>query len=499
MATTPAVDAHALAGVDALPFAEVDPSVELSQRAIPARNLETREGTLRRQSSPVSQQQLSKVYEAVLDGFVSPVQIWEKLRVPRGQFRLRHLAQDLSLFPTMPLDVEIEVLSYLYPQELSRVARTNKIFHQLLHSSISDALWRNAVLAQKRERRKDAVLAVASLALRTPVPGGPRHSYYPPPHTVTTLTFPPLAAFIDDDSTLDEPFSEDDPRLDAALAQARDYVQAWCAETRAMLVSLLPGSESESTTTEQLPRLELATSVFRVRRYDGQVDTVLGWNQARAHLHWSHDAPTPQPPEQRLVHFSPKGSAVATALVRLLGLDTLTATGDDMDSADARFVCRNCPIPTHGRQEALSWRDCVVHDVDGPNTHALASWALLSPLASANIRRREVPDDYSQLPVWSCNLCTEFSRRPSRQAEITEHVRVVHEVRYITEGLHLISFLGPQRPYRRRVPLLEGKFPARYRCTHCAAASPQNVKLLPMRSLVPHLTDRLLRRLKVIG
>ncbi|KAJ7168048.1 hypothetical protein C8R46DRAFT_1218983 [Mycena filopes] len=132
----------------------------------------------------------------------------------------------------------------------------------------------------------------------------------------------------------------------------------------------------------------------------------------------------------------------------------------------------------------------VVHDVDRPNTHALASWALLSPLAATNIRRREVPDDYSQLPVWSCNLCTKFNRRPSKQAEITEHVRVVHEVRYITEGLHLISFLGPQRPYRRRVPLLAGRFPARYRCTHCAAASPQNVKLLPMRSLVPHLTDR---------
>ncbi|KAJ7168047.1 hypothetical protein C8R46DRAFT_1094795 [Mycena filopes] len=159
MATTPAVDAHALAGVDALPFPDDDPAVELPQRAIPARNLGTREGTLRRQSSSVSQQQLSKVnYEAVLDGFVSPVQIWEKLRVPRGQFRLRHLAQDLSLFPTMPLDVVIEVLSYLYPQELSRVARTNKIFHQLLHSSISDALWRNAILAQKRKRRKAAVL-----------------------------------------------------------------------------------------------------------------------------------------------------------------------------------------------------------------------------------------------------------------------------------------------------------------------------------------------------
>ncbi|KAJ7150732.1 hypothetical protein C8R46DRAFT_1305432 [Mycena filopes] len=644
--------------LDALPFVEDDPSADFLQHVIPPRRLDTIN------------------YEAV--------ETWKKLCVPRLPSRLVHLAQGLSLFPTMQLDVVLEVLSYLHPLELSRVARTNKSFRQLLHSSISDALWRNSFrvdsdlpqcpagvpgrrwskllfgpricdecgqpdsppnyvllrrvcptcletnivefvpgyeeghqinsvvrrtkaymyegadsdmdveggkfwrseaaalvatyedlslsseselllssfvlrqkasvelnrsralrceewannvrhaasseysdkldrvvtsitkrlitegfaeidirwyvigecdalyrqprltskstyfcavwnrvrpeilpailtahderLAYEREmrfsRRKDAVLAVATLALCTPVPGAPHHAYYPPPHTIAA--FPPLTAIFEDDSAGDEPIAEGDPRLLAALAQAPDFVQAWCAETRV---------ESEAI----VKHLDLTTSVFRVRRYDGRKDSVMGWRQARASLHWCHGAPVPATPEQKLVRFSARGSAVATALIRLLDLDPLTATGVDMDSADARFV---------------------VHDVDQADSHSTPSWVLLSPLAAADIQRREEPDDYSQLPVWTCTLCSQFSRRPSKQPHIVQHVRVVHEIPHPVEGMHMISFLGPQPPHRRRVPLREGAFPARYRCTHCAATSPQCVKLFPMRSIVPHLADK---------
>ncbi|KAJ7027090.1 hypothetical protein C8F04DRAFT_1399643 [Mycena alexandri] len=645
---------------EAPPFIIDDPPVELFPRATLARNLNT-------------------------VNYVA-VEIWKSLCVPRDQSRLRHLSQDLSLLPSMQLDVVLEVLSHLHPLELTRVSRTNKDFRQLLHSPVSEALWRNsfllvtasliahpkfpvvagrssclapeyailldtvpgyaeshelnsmdifqrtkawrvesdddldidaergkfwcrdgtaiveiyetlslsserdvrrfiesqtALVAENRDlawkceewaesvtyaaaseygnkldrvvasitkrlvsegfvevdvhpawytinncdilyrkprltsklwnrarpeilppiliareerlayerklriaRRKDSVLAVAMMSLRTPVPGI-RHAYYPPPHTLDT--FPPLLTFINEDS--EEDISKDNPRLVQAFAEAPAFIDAWCAETKTLLASLLSNVDGA---VPHLHRLELATSVFRVRRFDtDRKDAVIGWEQARAHLHWCHGRPRPQFPEQKLVNSSAKGAASAAALAVLLDMDPLSTTAADMDTVDARFVCGNCATPTHGRRAALSWRDCVVHDVElDPPSHTTPSWFLLSPLAAMDVRRREEPDDYLQVQVWSCTLCTQYTRRFATHSHILDHIRDHHKIPHHVDGEHLISFLGPERPRRRRVMLIGGAHPARYRCNRCAQAVPNTVKLFPLRSIVPHLSDR---------
>ncbi|KAJ7736441.1 hypothetical protein B0H16DRAFT_120698 [Mycena metata] len=672
---------------EALPFIADDPAVEFFTRATPPRNLDT-------------------------VNYVA-VEIWKSLCVPRDQSRLQHLSQDLSLFPSMQLDVVFEVLSHLHPLELTRVSRTNKSFRQLLHSPVSDALWRNSFLigddlpqcppqlsgrrwtkllfgprvcdecgepdtdadyilqrrlcttcltenlldivpkyAQSHElnslhifprtkawiqrsesdddvdsdadrgrfwrhdgativkiyetltlsserdlrrfiesqtasvaairdlaskcqewtdsvsdaasseysnkldrvvtsiekrlvfegflvvdihpawytikncetlyrkprltsklwnrarpgilppilearderfayerririaQRKESVLAVAMMALRTPVPGI-QHAYYPPPHTIDT--FPPLAAFIDEDT--EEDIDKDNPRLVRALVGAPAFVDAWCLETKALLASLLPDVDG---TPPDLRRLELATSVFCVRRLDSyRKDTVIGWEQARAHLNWCHGRPLPQFPEEKLVHFSIKGAASAAALVVLLGMDPLTTTAAEMETADARFVCGNCAGPINGRRAVLSWRDCVVHDVEiDPTSHSTPTWFRLSPLATMDVQRREEPDDYLRVAIWSCALCTHYTRRFARHNQIMDHVRDRHKIPEPVDGEHIISFLGPERPHRRRVTLIQGPHPARYRCNRCAQEAPNTVKLFPLRSIFRHVSDR---------
>ncbi|KAJ7919838.1 hypothetical protein B0H13DRAFT_1987661 [Mycena leptocephala] len=286
---------------------------------------------------------------------------------------------------------------------------------------LTSKLWNRArphilpmVIAKRTERlererldriqhRKDAILATALMALRTPVAGS-RALYYPPPHTISA--FPPIAQLICEGS--DEPLSRDDPRVAAALAGAPVFVDAWCMETKTLLTSLLPYC---NVGDPDFRLLERATSVFRVRKTNQRSsDTAIGWDEARAHLHWCQGRPVPLSAEDQLVEFNAHAAAAATSLAVLLGIDPVTTTAAQMDATGARFVCATCPEVSRGGRLAMRWRECVVHV--GSYNHAGAahgppSWLVLSPLAAADVRRREEPDDYSPLKAWSCTLCND--------------------------------------------------------------------------------------------
>ncbi|KAJ7814210.1 hypothetical protein B0H14DRAFT_1420432 [Mycena olivaceomarginata] len=396
---------------------------------------------------------------------------------------------------------ERDVEAFYYVSDcdvLYRMPRlTSKLWHRARPYIVPRILQAQTErLARERavrvERRKQLILAAALMALRTPVPGL-RHGYYPPPHTIDT--FPPLAQLIQED--LDEPPTHDDPRLVAALAEAPWFVDAWVVETQKLLVSLLPDAPPEPRNSDpDFSLLERATSVFRTRRNSPRiVDTVIGWDQARAHLHCFHQPPEWRHPGDGLVEFNPRGSAVAAELAVLLGLDPKTVTAAEMDATEARFVCGVCPPETHGRRRPLTWRDCVVHGGSNatPASHGPPSWIVLSPLAAADVRRREEPEDYSDAHVWSCTLCNDYLPSLGYHKDVKEHIVLKHAIAQPIEGEHLIHFKGLEspRPRRRRVFLsAEGAHPARFRCNRCAQAAPRVVKLFPRRAIQAHVQDR---------
>ncbi|KAJ7899781.1 hypothetical protein B0H13DRAFT_2029457, partial [Mycena leptocephala] len=205
------------------------------------------------------------------------------------------------------------------------------------------------------QRRKDAILATALMALRTPL--------------------------ICEDS--DEPLSRDDPRVAAALAGAPAFVDAWCMETKTLLTSLLPYC---NVGDPDFRLLERATSVFRVRKTNQRSsDTAIGWDEARAHLHWCHGRPVPL--SLRI------NSNVACGAPRY---GPCYHTAAQMDATGARFACATCPrCRVAGGCDALA-RVCRPRGElqscgGGPWP---PSWLVLSPLAAADVRRREEPDDY---------------------------------------------------------------------------------------------------------
>ncbi|KAJ7899771.1 hypothetical protein B0H13DRAFT_1718047 [Mycena leptocephala] len=270
------------------------------------------------------------------------------------------------------------------------------------------------------QRRKDAILAAALMALRTPIAGS-RALYYPPPHTISA--FPPIAQLIYEDS--DAPLSPDDPRVVAALAGAPAFVDAWCIETKALLTSLLPYC---NVGNPDFRLLERASSVFRLRKTNERSsDTAIGWDEARAHLHWCQGRPVHRSTDDQLVKFNDRGAAAAASLALLLGMDPVTTTAAQMDATGARFACATCPEVSPGRRPAMHWRECVLHVGSNENagaSHGPPSWLLLSPLAAADVRRREEPDDYSPLHAWACTLCNDHLPMLAPQSRVWAHLRI---------------------------------------------------------------------------
>ncbi|KAJ7239805.1 hypothetical protein C8J57DRAFT_1527848 [Mycena rebaudengoi] len=299
----------------------------------------------------------------------------------------------------------------------------------------------NANQAPRIELRKNA----AFLALRAPVPGS-RNTYYLPPHTI--YAFPLIAQLVNEDPA--EPLALDDPRLVAAVATAPAFLDAWALDIQRSLIVLLPSPGPPGSWHNLQPGIHLlqrATSVFKVQLpyiYNYRRYMFIGWDGSMA---------------------------AAAALAVLLGLDPETVTAAEMDEANARFLCGTCPPESKGQRRARGWRHCIFH---ASNT--------------ADVRRREQPDDYSDLCVWSCTLCTLFIPSFETQSSVRDHLRVKHQIADPAGGHHFIRFLGPQIPRRRRVMFhVDAVHPARYRCRRCP---PHVVKLFRLRALRLHVRDK---------
>ncbi|KAJ7191324.1 hypothetical protein GGX14DRAFT_600814 [Mycena pura] len=252
-----------------------------------------------------------------------------------------------------------------------------------------------------------------------------------------------------------------------ALAARRTHVHRRLVR-QARLAALLPAADAGGDPAQALER---ATSVVLARGEGGwwvppgtgQVP-VIGWAEARAIVHWWHGPP--EGDSERHIQFSALGSASSRALAVQLEMDPAHATGAQMDAADARFVCANCPSGMSGRQgcEALRWRECVFHDIErnaaSAVSHHTPSWRRLSSLATEDVRRCEGEDDFSRLRMWACTLCSHYVHRLAQHTDVVEHVRTRHDIQQPVVGEHLVSFKLAERPRRRRAAIVEGELPA---------------------------------------
>ncbi|KAJ7891925.1 hypothetical protein B0H14DRAFT_3428351 [Mycena olivaceomarginata] len=316
--------------------------------------------------------------------------------------------------------------------------------------------------------RQRSIVATVQLTLRTPVTGSPRCFH----RSLSSATTP-----------------ESSPRL---LTVPSSWTHgAW--KCRRLLVSFLPAADAARPDLRLLAR---ATSVFRVQKPSDLAMptpfwTAIGWDEARAYLHWCSGYTATDMCSQEIVQFDGGGAATVAAIAGLVGLDPATTTAVELDALDTRFMCTTC---TGIRRQALPWHDCVLHDVEriGHSTapHSVPSWALLSHLATADARRREEAEDYSSVRNWACMLCHNHAPGVGTETHnyMKYHIRTMHDIQQPVEGEHLISFASAERPARRHASLaVGGEHPARYRCNRCAQDLPEVVKLFSLRGIQPHI------------
>jgi hypothetical protein len=87
----------------------------------------------------------------------------------------------------------------------------------------------------------------------------------------------------------------------------------------------------------------------------GRPDVIVGWDDARSHI-----CSTARVADG--LRFSERGSAAASSLVTIVGLDIGKAVPGDLDKLDCRFICMHCLNMSTGeiqRGLALTWRECV--------------------------------------------------------------------------------------------------------------------------------------------
>lgn len=111
-----------------------------------------------------------------------------------------------------------------------------------------------------------------------------------------------------------------------------------------------------------LSKFALATSVFScegcTKKFKDERMCLMGWNQVSMHV----SDPEKATAAEGTVVFSKLGSQVASSLVELLSLDPLSASADDADQQNARFLCASCPIQrfqSASSGKALTWRESV--------------------------------------------------------------------------------------------------------------------------------------------
>ncbi|KAJ7473103.1 hypothetical protein B0H11DRAFT_2282623 [Mycena galericulata] len=317
------------------------------------------------------------------------------------------------------------------------------------------------------------------------LPHRPQSTWAYTPSIDTILAFPEFTRIINDDNVA--ALAKDDARLVEVLTKLPALLDARCVAKQTSLAAKIPGAHDPP----DLQMLELATSVFTCGRrhecrdhvcWDKMYCCLVGWREAGSRHResrcncWSRTLSEP-------------ASAAARALVRLVGLDPKTATADEMDDVDHRFVCNDCP-PTQRGREAMGWRKCLVHaseqqEKSDAGKHT-SSWTLLSPKCAADVRRREGQDPCYMDEAWICVLCTVHFDKNVRRAAAIEHVSSEHHILRPIEGAHFMYSAGAHCLARPPV-FLAGA--AEYRCNRCAEMNPHLVKLFALRDLAAHVRD----------
>ncbi|KAF9486101.1 hypothetical protein BDN70DRAFT_988128 [Pholiota conissans] len=122
-----------------------------------------------------------------------------------------------------------------------------------------------------------------------------------------------------------------------------------------------------------------------------------------------------------------------------LGLESLGyLTQANLDDMNKRFVCRTCPLFSHGGVRGLlvlTWRECLDHALDERKKHLDQHTPFFDVLSDALTTHLLACNNGSPTPsdrVWTCRYCTKFDHwrhNPLQsEAEAIDHALKLHDI-----------------------------------------------------------------------
>lgn len=186
--------------------------------------------------------------------------------------------------------------------------------------------------------------------------------------------------------------------------------------------------------------LELARNVFRRARSQGSSmpskaptsDCVLvGWAMLGTHTTDAYSEVMLRPGVYLNMPagfiYNELSSGHCSELIDMAGLNPQTASVNEMDSMDPRFVCDTCSTLNGYGYAILSWRAALCHLLKHPNSWPTMRLASKDEAAEAKSNEGQFREAAA---AWACNHCSDFLAAASAgtKAAVLEHLENEHQI-----------------------------------------------------------------------
>ncbi|KAH6918137.1 hypothetical protein BKA70DRAFT_9226 [Coprinopsis sp. MPI-PUGE-AT-0042] len=318
--------------------------------------------------------------------------------------------------------------------------------------------------------------------------------------------FPAVASLIDADKDVVVRAEDFEP----LMKDVPQYIDEYWADLRAGATATIPTSDATTSSDPfSLARYWFKCgaltsytssshySEYRIERVCS-VKAILGWPRVQLHLskgcdHQSYESGVVAQHvlEQKCpIALDEATSSAAQTLITLAGLDVATATIEDMDLNEARFVCDSCS--QRSMYDVLDWRQAVTRPCPSHSYFSKTStWRLATQDERTNARK---VGSLAQSGVWLCDHCEALP--PSPMVAARDHLRITHGINApdLTKDLYIDEIARErvrpssyQRPPPQRQITTNTSTKANVQCLQCPLSASRRFILGGVRA---HLKDK---------
>ncbi|KAF6746721.1 hypothetical protein DFP72DRAFT_620029 [Ephemerocybe angulata] len=218
------------------------------------------------------------------------------------------------------------------------------------------------------------------------------------------------------------------------ITNMAEHLTKYQGDFHASVIATIPASERDGVANP----LDLAKFAFSCQAasqwgHNTCSKFLAGWETIASHPcvnQWRFNETILEANIAHQVTYNPTTSAIASSLIRIVGLDPKTARIADMEQRNGRFVCGSCRVSNN--ITVHNWGSAVKHGcpVYRGQTPCPAVFRLATPEETAKAQAATLAIFERDGRVWSCNLCGAHTELHNclKKPDILEHLKTQHAI-----------------------------------------------------------------------